>query len=150
MIRIGDYTFEGNVNFGQKSISIVVPLSTPDEVFAALKTATTLEIVNGDTVDGSYRLVDWKGQEKLWNGILFTWQTVSADEVDTLKEQVQTLQGDLGVTTAALNVTQRNLANLTSAVEDIAHAIEEGDLAEAKAILDILLGEESSEVGDAT
>ena len=146
MVKVGGLTYESNVNFGQKTISIIIPNETTDNDISVLKAATTLEIMsNGETV-GTYKLNGWLREEKLWNGILFTWQTISQDEVEVLTERVTALQADL-------TSTNTDLANLTETVQELAEAIEEGDYAEAQALLDILLGEGTSdesepEVGD--
>ena len=135
MVRIGELTFNSNVSFGTKTISIIIPSDTSDNDITILKAADTLEIIDNEEVVATYRLTGWLRMEKVWNGILFTWQTISQDDVDVLKERVTELQGDL-------SNTNIDLANLTETVEEIAEAIERGDYAEAKAILNILLGEE--------
>lgn len=148
MIKIGELTFDSSVSYGQKAISIVVPADTTAENIEVLKNATLLEIINDGVTEGSYRLVTWQRIEKVMAGIMFTWQTVSADEIDTLKAQVQTLQTNLGNTTTALTSAQEEITTIMAAVEDIQDLIERGEISEAKAILDILLGEEESETNE--
>lgn len=148
MIKIGELTFDSSISYGQKTISIVVPGDMTTENIETLKNATLLEIVNDGVTIGSYRLETWQRIEKTMSGILFTWQTISADEISALKVQVRNLQTDLGNTTSALNSAQEEITTIMAAVEDIQDLIERGEIAEAKAILDILLGEEESETNE--
>ena len=138
MIRIGSLTFEGNIKFGQKTIAIIVPSDISDSDISLLKTATLLEIVNGEEITGSYHLESWLSIEKLWNGLLFTWQTVSQDEVDILRNQVQGLLN-------SLNNTNQDLSNLRTALQDLANKIDAGDYSAAQDIINILLGEDEPE-----
>ena len=145
MIRIGQITFEGNIRFGQKEISVIVPQNIAGANEEALKSAELLEIVNNEEVVGSYRLTDWKSEEKTLYGVLFTWQTVSQDVVDTLTAQINELRGDLASTNNSLNEARGDLNEINSALVDISEAIAEGNYSEAQAIIDILLGGDTDE-----
>ena len=145
MVRIGELTFESSVNYGHKTISIVIPSDTSVSDIVELRAAELLEIVNDGVVEGSYRLVGWLRDERILNGILFTWQTVAQDEVDSIKQQVQTLQSSLNTTNVELSTARTDLVNLRNALQELADEIDAGNYSVALELLHILLGDDSGD-----
>lgn len=102
--RIGGHLFEGepifNTGYNQRGISFVVPLDTPSDVMETLIKSDLLEVFLDDraTMKASYPLYEWSGMSKVFSnghsGMVFTWITITLNEVDAMKDRIAELEAE--------------------------------------------------------
>lgn len=125
MIRICNHDFRGrpsfNIGFNRRCVDVVVPIETSTEVLEELKEADHLDLIGdfGDVI-GTYRLTEWIAMEKVYDGsrsgIAIRWNTVTLDEVDRLKQEIEDLRSQNADLTEENNI-------LTDALLELAEVI---------------------------
>lgn len=99
MYRIEDMYFGGQLKYGPRTISGVIPADITVEQEQTLRNAKLLEVLDQDEkVIGSYSLVSWLAEEVVPGGLKFTWQTYLDADVkeirDLVDEHSETLEGN--------------------------------------------------------
>ena len=131
MFVICGHTFSGSVNTragnDARAIAVVVPEDTSEAVIDEIKNGSLLEVLDRDgQVTARYQLTGWRSIAKVYAGIQLTWNTISTDEVDELKKDVQALQEENERLEQDNAQKARDIEDLTQAVLELAEII--GDL----------------------
>ena len=131
MFVIKGHEFGGNVNTragnDARAIAAVVPESTSEAVIDEIKNADLLEVLDGSgQVTARYQLTGWRSIARVFTGIQLMWNTISTDEVDELKKDVQALQAENERLEQDNAQKARDIEDLTQAVLELAEII--GDL----------------------
>ena len=131
MFVIKGHEFGSNVNTragtDARAIAAVVPESTSEAVIDEIKNADLLEVLDGaGQVTARYQLTGWRSIARVFTGIQLMWNTISTDEVDELKKDVQALQAENERLEQDNAQKARDIEDLTQAVLELAEII--GDL----------------------
>ena len=100
MFRVANKVYTGDINRfdgdDARGLSARFAANTSDEDILALKNAELLEELDSDgvTVIASYHLTGWRRVEVILGGIKILWDTISNQEVDELKAQMQDIQDE--------------------------------------------------------